>query len=644
MTNKYLQTLTDANNKLNEKLKLSTAKEYSKDWDKNRLSDWFDDKYRIYIPFVKTKIDEEYYEEVFNEVDAEFYDTNYEIKDFAKGVAYDIKNKRDVKIGKVLSKLKVDSDVLNAYSKFMAEVSKLNSNSYLVAISRHPYDIAGMSTDRRWTSCKDLKGGENKCYVIDEVHVALIAYLIKKSDKNINNPIGRILISQYINAKGQPLYVPQEVVYSDGGGIWTYSFIDTVSQWLDQKQKNIYGKFKFNPFQYEDSLGDDITRQNPKNLPEWVLKTENNYAKYGRINSDKEFEWNGGKWSGDWIDGNFESGEFDEGVWHTGVFEGSTFKGVWKDGQFDNKYGDFIGGEWFDGTFNGDDWRGNVWHNGTFIGDTFKKGIWKNGEWRGRVFGNKAIWETGVWNNGRFEGTWKDGTWKDGTWVGIKWITGWIYDPSKEGNYKKDAKWRSNSFVKTDMSPKDYFDPGYSVETATIAIERLKDKKNTLRTTIKKLKNYLKNFKSSKPYKELEAELEEVEGLIDDKKDQIATMENEIHKYESELEDFAYPASREDEEKNDELESMIDDLTTDLSKMEDELEDYIHDKKEIENRIKEFETKIEEDIGDLRTDIENISNKIEQYKESLKNMENNEDEDEDEDMDVMDLVKKYDKN
>lgn len=86
---------------------------------------------------------------------------------------------------------------------------------YLI-LSRHPYDIAGMSTDRGWTSCQNLDFVDFQGCIATTIQAgALICYFCRKSDTtninghrnkkiNIQNPIGRILVKTYTK-NGDPI-------------------------------------------------------------------------------------------------------------------------------------------------------------------------------------------------------------------------------------------------------------------------------------------------------------------------------------------------------------------------------------------------------------------------------------------------------
>lgn len=89
-------------------------------------------------------------------------------------------------------------DLLKIYAESKNNILK-NFNELLIVISRHTYDIAGQSTNRRWTTCHDLDDkGWNGKYLYqmrqDMIRGSIVTYVIEKNDKNINNPLSRILI------------------------------------------------------------------------------------------------------------------------------------------------------------------------------------------------------------------------------------------------------------------------------------------------------------------------------------------------------------------------------------------------------------------------------------------------------------------
>lgn len=120
----------------------------------------------------------------------------YPIIDYQKGLCMD-KDGREIRIGKLLNKLG-EEKLLKTYNQSRTNILK-DVNDLQVVICRHPYDLIGMSTGRGWTTCHDIHdkryGGEHLHGLKNDLQKGiLVAYLIRKSDRNINNPIARCLI------------------------------------------------------------------------------------------------------------------------------------------------------------------------------------------------------------------------------------------------------------------------------------------------------------------------------------------------------------------------------------------------------------------------------------------------------------------
>lgn len=245
---------------LNEALPLSIARRFtkmSKGKYKEMYPEIFGDKQRIYIPFnynfeednsqslTKKTIIDLLKDQGFKEIN---YDDNYAIK-----------GKQRYKIGKVLNKL--DSSLVDDYKKDKTYKPKSNLE---IVISRHPYDIAGMSTDRDWNSCMKLSLGENdqdgqyaKRIDCDIKFGTLIAYLIKEDDKNIKNPIVRVLIKPFIDNKKNVYLVTEQVVYSKASisDHMQDSFRLQVKNYIDENwNKDKKGIFKFIEGMYSDKM------------------------------------------------------------------------------------------------------------------------------------------------------------------------------------------------------------------------------------------------------------------------------------------------------------------------------------------------------------------------------------------------------
>lgn len=107
------------------------------------------------------------------------------------------KGKNLVKISKILSD---NQELLSAYNADPRRtLSTAKGSEKLICFSSHRYDIAGMSANRHWTSCmdftNDLHFDSAVGHIADDIEFGtVVAYLIEKSDRNIQNPLARILI------------------------------------------------------------------------------------------------------------------------------------------------------------------------------------------------------------------------------------------------------------------------------------------------------------------------------------------------------------------------------------------------------------------------------------------------------------------
>ena len=247
---------------MNEALPISIAKKYSKGWDKSRYTAIFqktanlypslnqDPKlYRVYIPFNTTKDIP-----IPHQIQSYIQNKGYEIDDYAKGILSKKGDKRKFKIGRIID----DPIIKNMFDNDPNRATSTKSD-LLICISRHPYDIAGMSTDRGWTSCMELKSGENSHYVISDVKEgSIIAYLIHNDDMNITKPIARMLIKPYINTDD-----PNDIILGNDDRVYGTSnddFKHIVEKWLKWIEGDRYGIFKMNDKLYSDSESDEKIR------------------------------------------------------------------------------------------------------------------------------------------------------------------------------------------------------------------------------------------------------------------------------------------------------------------------------------------------------------------------------------------------
>ena len=178
---------------------------------------------------------------------------------------YDIKN--PVKIGKLLQKYEEDGEIEVTERKdgkkttktvvgkpllheFKNDPIRATNGEFLIVISRHPYDVAGSSTDRSWTSCMNLgldginypnrRQGVNLGYVTNDISEGtLVAYVVTKNelfkgaggeDKvKLHKPLSRILIKPHNSDVGK--------VYTIGMmyGSQYQEFYEKVKEWITDK-------------------------------------------------------------------------------------------------------------------------------------------------------------------------------------------------------------------------------------------------------------------------------------------------------------------------------------------------------------------------------------------------------------------------
>lgn len=171
-------------------------------------------------------------------------DLGYKVQDYIGGYATDGKQK--FKIGKLLSKNPNNESLLES---FKLDPMRANNNSLNIVISRHPYDIGGMSTNRNWDSCMRLsenwnsdEEGCNAHFVKSDIlSGTIIAYLTRKDDMNINDPMSRVLIKPLFSRKGDVLMNVSKRVYGLKNESFRKSVINIVDKVFNAGAKeNIY--------------------------------------------------------------------------------------------------------------------------------------------------------------------------------------------------------------------------------------------------------------------------------------------------------------------------------------------------------------------------------------------------------------------
>jgi hypothetical protein len=102
-----------------------------------------------------------------------------------------------------------------------------------ITFTKNKYDVAGMSTDRGWSSCMNMEDGINRHYLPHDIsHGTITAYHTEHSDDGIKNPIGRINLKKFTGTNsGHVIYRPENSEY----GAKVPGFKDQVHKWAEEK-------------------------------------------------------------------------------------------------------------------------------------------------------------------------------------------------------------------------------------------------------------------------------------------------------------------------------------------------------------------------------------------------------------------------
>ena len=248
LINPYGETLTTQQKKI-----IDTWKDRNVEFTDNI----FGDSDRIYIPLSKTQ-DKGISPNV--NVMRHLHNNGYQIYDYSKNTAID-KYGRFIRIGKVLNQTCANPSVVTAFINDQAR-TKIKNINMCVCITRNPYDIAAMSTNRIWNSCFNMNGGKfaNKieCAVRRGTHVA---YLIDVSDKYILKPFARIALSPYHSLdKTQTILHPEDITY----GIYLSEFVNTVCDWCSKNFNMLHPIYKKDEYIYNDDNNQYVVSSKPE--------------------------------------------------------------------------------------------------------------------------------------------------------------------------------------------------------------------------------------------------------------------------------------------------------------------------------------------------------------------------------------------
>ena len=227
-------------------------KDLGSDYDANIHDNVFNGKSRIYAPLeVQPSDSGEEISSTQKELQNTISNLGYEIDDYKHGLAKKSSDpSKKIKIGKLIK----DKELLNKFANDPIRAATRQASPLEVVFSRDPTDIAGMSTDRGWVSCMDLDDGttvNNKYIPADIKNGAIIAYLIRENDKNIDNPLARILIKPYYYKNHMVLF-PDNVYGTNVAG-----FREVVDKFCKFANSNSpEGNYRLRKSSYSDSHSD----------------------------------------------------------------------------------------------------------------------------------------------------------------------------------------------------------------------------------------------------------------------------------------------------------------------------------------------------------------------------------------------------
>ncbi len=170
------------------------------------------------------------------------------VHDYIGGFGTD-KHGRQVSIGKALVKTKAEPHLVNGFANDPVRQQLKAFKDYHVVVSKHPHDIAGMtSSGQSWEneSCMNFSKGSYREYLKEDVlHGTHAAYLVHKDDKDIEKPLARIALKPF-HDKGKTrndiILRPERRTYGNAPD----AFSHTVNRWVNKhfpgKEDGIYTK------------------------------------------------------------------------------------------------------------------------------------------------------------------------------------------------------------------------------------------------------------------------------------------------------------------------------------------------------------------------------------------------------------------
>jgi hypothetical protein len=195
-----------------------------------RLNEILGDKERVYIPYTSNTISG-----TQKKVNVYLRKVGYKIMDYKLNQAVQIENnKRVIRISKLLAK---NPELLKEFTLDDIRANARVGSEFSIVLTSNYEDVAGMSFCRDWDSCMDIESGSNKRYITNDIiQGTIIAYLIKSTDLEIEEPLGRVNIKPYysLSDENEVLYVTDKQVY--GNVPDEKLFIEKVTEYIISRQ------------------------------------------------------------------------------------------------------------------------------------------------------------------------------------------------------------------------------------------------------------------------------------------------------------------------------------------------------------------------------------------------------------------------
>ena len=270
---------------------LAKIKEYTKKRKKSlKFPTVFKEERTIFdIPISKIEIEPD------KSVKQELNKAGFEIVDYLSGTAKKTTDSKNIfKIGKVLNKLH-KTDLIKKFEQRTKGtlIKDYEKYKYKLIITYKPEDVAGMSTNKNWTSCTDLKNGCNSDTALDSISLGnLMAYLIKEKDlEDIDKSLARIMIKRFTSKtfKNNVVFLAENRIYGDEELAKKLNMSKILNEILEQHNSKFKKKctyFRCDPDGYSDTYGSAYTFLSIKQALDRIVE------KRWKKNSDETYDIN----------------------------------------------------------------------------------------------------------------------------------------------------------------------------------------------------------------------------------------------------------------------------------------------------------------------------------------------------------------